>query len=229
MTMFRVVTRPGFRIRHASRIQLGQLTPIKLRAQTTTSTTWPAPTDLGLPDSSDPGRGILSQISTSTTYSLSDTKSNEITEIPLDARFFARAASPQPKSAIRIFWGYDANIDTKCSTGLIGHDTTWCRNPVWYWFLQINRRSTHTRKNVLHLFKDFRVISHQFMGLVTVCFVQILVDESSHRVRHISRINWNDWPEPCAVQAIFHAFLQGGQFNIRVFLRFLECWLWLRR
>jgi len=96
---------PGLSIRHASRRHVGQLTPIRLRAQTTTSTTCPSPEDFASLNPSEPGKGIFSHMSASTTYPLSDTRSNETTQMPFGTRLLARTASPHPRSAMTVFWG----------------------------------------------------------------------------------------------------------------------------
>lgn len=99
----------GRRILHTSLTHAGQLVLIKLRAQIATSTTAPSPSEGSASSGSKPGRGILSQMSAWVTYFLSDTRSNESTFIPCGISIRARAASPHPRSAMSVFWGYCNN------------------------------------------------------------------------------------------------------------------------
>lgn len=101
----------AFKTLHASRRQFGQFVPIRLRAHTTTSTTWPSPLDFSSSRASDPGRGILLQVSASTTNFPSDIKSKDKTIIPSRTRERANAASPHPKSAMTVFVGYSLKTD----------------------------------------------------------------------------------------------------------------------
>jgi hypothetical protein len=68
-------TDSGFKILHASLRHIGQFVPIRLNAQTTTSTTCAEPTAFSLPHPSEPGSGIRPETSASITYSPSDTRS----------------------------------------------------------------------------------------------------------------------------------------------------------
>ena len=104
------ITYPGLRILQDSRMQFSQLRPIKLRAQTATSTTWPSPIVFSPALPSDPGSGIFSHISASTTNLPSETKSKETTDIPLWSKPLARAASPHPRSAISVFEACEASL-----------------------------------------------------------------------------------------------------------------------
>lgn len=87
-------THPFLSTLHASLTILTQSVPIRLRQHTTASTTCPP----CLP----PGSGTLEH-SASTTHPSFETRSNEMTlSPPLPAASLrARAASPQPKSAMR--------------------------------------------------------------------------------------------------------------------------------
>lgn len=87
-------------------MQVGQLVPMRLSAQTTISTMWPSPSDFSPSWPSEPGSGIFAQVSASTTKIPSETRSKDKTVNSLGISARARAASPHPRSAMTVLGGY---------------------------------------------------------------------------------------------------------------------------
>lgn len=99
--------------------------PMRLSAQTTTSTICASPSLLSSVSGSDPGRGILSHISAATTNGFVEMRSKESTTSPLGSKDRASAASPHPRSATTVFDAAEDSTSIYFSTGFVGHDCTW--------------------------------------------------------------------------------------------------------
>lgn len=160
---------PCFNTLRASLIQFNQLVLIKLREQTTTSTTWPATSE-----DSSPGRGNFPHISASITYGFVEAKSYESTVRPSGTNSRARAASPHPKSTMTVPRLLDFKSSMNTSTGFEGHEVTWCLKPVWYYNCNESTSISLCEKTI-YLIEDTRIRLHQFMCLFTVWFIQGLV------------------------------------------------------
>jgi len=97
---------PGRSILQASLMHPGQLMPMRLNAQTTTSTICPPPSVGSWDNGSEPGSGRREQISASVTKAPSERRSNDKTFMPLECKALASAASPHPRSTMTDLGGY---------------------------------------------------------------------------------------------------------------------------